>query len=207
MTDQSATEKVDGIVTGKSRWRSCLLTAVIAIFAVILAAIIAVRFFAGSGPKTVKAIPANFPASLVLYRPENVKSIVYYPASEKSKPLSFALLPIQMLSGASPEAKQLADHVEKGVNTFTQTDTVSLTWLNVRAKPDDVLRFYVGSFVQAGMADPQIRQTSDKDVTELKGVGDGLSADLLITTTQATSTVDSLTLVVEYRPAATSTQQ
>ena len=207
MSDQSDSTKVDTLVTGKSRWKSCLLTVVIVILALILAGIIAMKFLAGSGPKEVKAIPANFPSALVLYRPEDVKSIVYYPASEKNKPLAFALSPIQMLSGASPDAKQLAEHMQKGLSTLTQTDTVSLTWLDVPAKTDDVLRFYVGSFVQAGLADPQIRQTAQKDVTELQGQGNGMSVDVLITAKAGASTIDTITLVADYRPAATSTQQ
>lgn len=202
MSDQSISKETDALVTGKSRWRSCLLTVVIVILALILAGIIAIKFLAGSGPKEVKTMPANFPTILVLYRPEDMKSIVYYPASEKGKPLAFALSPIRMLSGTSQEAKQLADHVEKGVSTLTQTDTVSLTWLNVQAKPEDVLRFYVGSLVQAGIANPQVRQTAEKDVTELQGQGNGLTVDVLITAKSASSTIDTITLVVEYRPAA-----
>jgi len=178
------------------------VAAIIVILACVLAGAIAIKFLAGSGPKAVKTIPANFPSILVLYRPEDIKSIVYYPASEKGRPLAFALSPIRMLAGTSEEAKRLSEHMEKGLNTLAQTDTISLTWLDVPAKSEDVLRFYVGALMQAGIADPQVRQTEEKDVTELQGQANGLSVDVLITANSASSTVNSITLVADYVPAA-----
>ncbi|MFA5129378.1 MAG: hypothetical protein WC477_00490 [Patescibacteria group bacterium] len=195
MSDQSV---LDTVRVGRSRGKRVFLIIAIVFVAMIAAYAIAIRFVAGSGPKEVKSIPSNFPSIFVLYRPEEVQNIVYYPASEKQKPLQFALLPIQWLSGSSSEAKKLAENVQKGTGAIGKTDTVSLTWLNMNAKVDDILRFYAGSLRQAGIDSPQVRQTPEKDVTEIKGDADTFSADILIVAHPASSMIDSVTVIVEY---------
>lgn len=202
MKDQSAeTREVDSVIEGRPWWKSCLMITGIAFVVMVLVAVIAVRFFSGSGPRRVRKIPENFPASFAVFRPEEVSSLYLYTSAEKQRPLALATMPLRLLGRFSHQAVTVADQIERGSSVMQNTDTLSLEWWNVKTSVQEVLLFYAGSMMQAGIADPKIRSTEQGDVSEIIGSSPLIGVHLYIVDDPATENVDQITLSVDYPPA------
>jgi hypothetical protein len=79
------------------------------------------------------------------------------------------------------------------------SETITMTWKDVDATADDVLAFYANSMKGAGVTDPQMRQSEEKDVSQIVGVTNtGAKVNLLLIDDKQTPAIDSITLIVEY---------
>lgn len=199
MQDQTPNPKADLEVTGRPWWKACLIVAVVGLIAIFLSSFLVVRFFGGVGPRTMRELPANFPSTLIVYRMGLVKSIVYYPAEEKVKPIRMIMSPVLSAMKFFGQGSGVADSVGGYLNALKRNESVTMTWTDMDAPVDEIVSFYAGSMRTAGVSDPQMRQTDEKDVSELKGVTDqGVTIDVLIVDDKATPKVDTVTVTVEY---------
>lgn len=199
MQDQTPNSQADREITGKPWWKTCLIVSIVAIIALFLASFVVVRFVGGTGPKTMRQLPENFPASFIVYRIGLVKNIVYYPAEEKIKPIRMIMSPVLAVAKFSDQGASFAESVDRYLGAVKKNESVTLSWENVDAPVDEVVAFYAGSMKTAGIADPQMRQTEEKDVSELQGMtNDGVKIDVLIVDQKETPKIDGITVVVEY---------
>lgn len=193
--------EVDSVIEGRPWWKSCLMIAGIGLVVVLLATIVTVRFFSGSGPRRVRKIPENFPVSFAIFQPEETSSIYLYTSEEKQRPLKLATLPLRFLGRVSDQTSVVADQIERGASVMQSADTLSLEWWDVEASVQDVLLFYAGSMMQSGIVDPKIRTTESGDVSEMAGSSDLIGARLYVIDDPTTEKIDQITLSVDYPPA------
>lgn len=199
MQDQTPNPQADREVMGRPWWKTCLIITIVAIVAIFLGSFLIVRLFGGIGPRTMRELPANFPSKFLVYRMGLVKSIVYYPAEEKTKPIRMIMSPVLAAMSFVDKGGTIADSVGGYLNALKKNESVTMTWSDMDASVDEVVSFYAGSMRTAGVTDPQMRQTDEKDVSELKGVADqGVVIDVLIIDDKATPRVDTITVTVEY---------
>jgi hypothetical protein len=203
MQDQTlGNSEVNQEISGKPWWKTCSIVAGVVIVVFLIISFIFIRFVGGSGPQYTNRLPASFPTNFVLYRVGLAKQIVYYAASEKNKPIRLIMTPVRMLAQFTPQGQSFADSMDKFLGVVGQNETVTITWSDVDAKADDVLVFYSGSMRAAGITDPQMRQTAEKDVSQLVGTTNaGTKINVLLVDDPKTPKIDTITVVVEY-PAA-----
>lgn len=203
MNDQSLGETRQGdmktLIEGRPWWKTCLIIAAITLAALIVTGIILFRVFSGSGPRPISELPDSFPPSFVLYRPEAIHDMYYYPASAKQRPFALALVPIKLLAGVSDQARQLSGYVEQGTASLRNTDTVSITWTGLDADAEEVLLFYAGAMKQVGVEEPQIRQSEDGNLSEMVGSTNDVNVNVLVDDRPGTDAIDTISLIVEYR--------
>lgn len=203
MQDQTQNSRVEQEISGKPWWKTCLIVAIVVIVVFFLVSFLFVRFVGGVGPRYTNRLPASFPSDFVLYRVGLVQKILYYPASEKSKPISMIMTPVKLIAGTSEQGKGIADSIDSYLGAVRKNETVTLTWSNVDANAEEVLAFYAGSMRTAGVEDPQMRQTTEKDVSEIVGVTNkGAKIDVLLIDDKNTPKIDAITVIVDY-PAVT----
>ncbi|OGL74192.1 hypothetical protein A3E39_01600 [Candidatus Uhrbacteria bacterium RIFCSPHIGHO2_12_FULL_60_25] len=201
----------DEVVEGRSWWKVCCSGCCLGVIALIVLVVVGVRYASGPGPKAVKRLPDSFPRSLTLYRPEDAKEIIYYPASSKGRiakiitgPLGWfgkaSTLPAvtKLAPGATVEQFQKA--VESQMSRLSDRNSVAIRWSGLDSTPDEILRFYAGSLKQAGIPNPQIRRAADVGSQELTGTSPTLNVSLLILDDPSVSGVDSVSIIVEYPP-------
>lgn len=196
MQDQS---KVNREIMGRPWWKTFLIVCtIILVLTVVISSVISM-FFGGSGPRVTSQLPKTFPTNFVVYRIGLVERIVYYPASEKDKPLRLIMLPVKAVANLVGRGTGVSESMDRFLGAIQNNETVTMTWKDVEASPDEVLAFYVGSMRSAGIIDPQMRQTEEKDVSQIVGVAEnGLRINVLIIDDANTEKVDSITVAVEY---------
>jgi hypothetical protein len=203
MQDQTlGNTQVNQEISGRPWWKTCSIVAGIVLIVFLAVSFIFVRFIGGSGPQYTNRLPADFPTDFVLYRVGLAKQIVYYPASEKNKPIRLLMTPVRLLARMTPQGQSFADSMDRFLGVVGQNETVTITWSGVDAKVDEVVAFYSTSMRAAGVTDPQMRQTEQKDVSQLVGTSaSGTKINVLLVDDPKTPAVDAITVVVEYPPS------
>ena len=116
----------------------------------------------GPGPKTLTALPANFPADIPLYDKDNVENISFIPGTYKDRGTKIAsffpkiilspllLEPANEPASTSPQ-KGLAGYAEgikkmwriiRAPITTDNRDTVQIEWRSMDAEPSFVVGYY-----------------------------------------------------------------
>lgn len=186
----------EDVIEGRPWWKVCCIGCLFMAIVFVIAILIGLRLFTGStSPQTLRSLPASFPQGVVLFRPEQNDSIVYYPASSKNKNFGIITQSVKLFGS---EGDQLSTLLDTGLKSVKDTDTVTIHWSNMDAPADEIIRFYAGAMKQAGVGDPQMKQTSDATVRKMVGLTSRLSLQLLVVDLPDTETVDSITFVVEY---------
>lgn len=202
----------DEVVEGRPWWKICCAGCCLGILAVIVLAFVSFRWLTGPGPERLMTLPDSFPKNFTLYRPEEAREIMYYPASEKGRMMRIVTGPygwFKGLVGRAPAAtfggysatattESLQRAIESQVSAYSDKDTVAVRWSGLQATPDDVLRFYAGSFMQVGI-NPQMRRDENAGLVELAGSSPRLRSSLLMVDDSKIAGIDSLTVIVEYQ--------
>lgn len=199
MQDQS--QSVNGIIVGRPLWKTVLIIGAITFVSLFIVSYFAIRSFSSGGPKRISVLPESFPESFVVYRPEIVKEMYLYSAKDKAKPLALITAPLKMFGAKNPAMSQLSQKMEQGTKSYINYDTVTIVWKDVDASVDDVMRFFAGALIGAGVSDPQVRKTDDGTVYQMIGSGSLLEGDVLIVDRPDVDGVDSITCTIAY-PAA-----
>jgi hypothetical protein len=200
MQDQTlGNSKVNREILGRSRWKTFLIVAVSAVVVLFAVSFLFLRFFGGTGPRTVTKLPKNFPTNFLFYRMGLSNQIVYYPASEKAKPFQLIMAPVKAVASLTGQGDSVAESIDRFLGVVRKNETVTVSWKDVDAKADDVLAYYATALRVAGIADPQMRQTEEKDVSQIIGTSsEGLSVSVLLVDNEGTPLIDTMTVTVEY---------
>lgn len=187
---------MEAAIVGRPWWKVCCMGCLAFIVISLISVYMAIRVFSGTGsPQKLDSLPASFPKDVVVYRPEEVDEIQYYPASSKNKNFNIITEPLKALG---QEGSQLSKLLDSGLKNIKDTDTVTIHWSNVDAPREDVIRFFAGAMKQAGIGNPQMKQTSDAAISNMIGLSADLSLKLLVIDRSETKAIDSMTFVVEY---------
>lgn len=137
--------------------RTCL-TGCGCIVIFIIAIVVGLWLFIGSGPSTLKTVPASFPSDITVYDKDNIDTITFIPGKYKSRGLQIsALVPKIILSplllstnnsASSTENPSIWDLITSPV-TDTR-DTVNIEWRGDDAPPKFFADFYTESLLKAG---------------------------------------------------------
>lgn len=128
---------------------------------VIIAAIIGVRIYLGSGPQTFKILPPGFPSDITVYDPENIETVTYISGKYKNRGIEIAaffpkiiLSPLLLslnkdipsATGTTPIEKQgnYLRNLWKVISTPTgdHRDTYQIEWRNIDADQNFVISYY-----------------------------------------------------------------
>lgn len=204
----------DEIEEGRPWWKVCCAGCCLGVLALAALAFGGLSLATGPGPERVSSLPESFPAALTLFRPEEAREIIYYPASSKNRLARIVLAPIGWLSGfmrrapsrwpfngsatSSPAEESLQTAVAAQVSKFSNADTVAVRWNKLDATTGDIVKFYAGSLIQAGVGTPRLRRDENAGLVELAGSGPALNFSLLLMDDFKLPGIDSLTIIVEY---------
>lgn len=109
------------------------------------------------------------------------------------------MTPVRVLSSMSPNGQSVADSIDRFLGVMSTDETVTMTWADVDANAEEVLAFYAASMRSAGVIDPQMRQTPEKDVSQIVGTTNtGARINILLVDNQTTPKIETITVVVEY---------
>jgi hypothetical protein len=205
----------DEVVSGRPFWKVCCVGCCSGILVIIVLLFASLRFFSGPGPRVIASLPEQFPVELTLYRPEEAREIVYYPAHSKSAVVKLVTGPLDWVrrftpkNGSSELANGLAvtntvafvnDAMRSRLTNAQGYDTVAIRWSDVAASSNEILKFYAGSLKQAGIRSPQMRRDDATGTNEMVGTADGLRVNLLLVDNPKTpNIVDNVSIVVEYK--------
>jgi hypothetical protein len=202
-TDESAMEEA---VQGRSWWKTCCTGCCLGLIVLGVVIFFGFRLLWGSGPRTVTRIPDTFPTQLVLFRPEEVREIMYYPGADKGTatqliagPLAWLEQAISSAGGsASGTAQSIGGNVQSRLRQLEGRDTVAMRWENVNASRDEIIRHYAGALRQVGILSPQMRRDPAGLFDEMTGKTNNLSFSLLVDDDPAKTGIDHVSVVVEY---------
>jgi hypothetical protein len=187
----------DEAIEGRPWWKVCCVGCLGLVILLLVGVFFLLRILPNAGPRSVRELPDDFPADLVLFRPEAAVEILYYPAEDKNRAFRYVTGPLSIF--ARGENAELPKQIEQGLVGVKDFDTVTVHWVNLNAKKDDVLRFYAGAMIQAGIADPQMREQKDgNELVEMLGLSERLNVKVFLNDDPETAVIDSVTVLVEY---------
>lgn len=131
----------------------CLFTLILFIILVV-----SLRFAAGPGPQVLKSVPANFPADIPIYAPDNIEQITYIAGKYKSRSLEIAaffpkLILSPLLVQLNPD-KGTAAAPGQSEPTWKKIwrviiapignhrDTITIQWAALDAEPSFVISYF-----------------------------------------------------------------
>lgn len=159
-----------------------------------LVSVIVIRVLMGPGAVQLSALPPNYPQDMPLYRAQAASSISYLPGDRKRDIANFLALPLrwmQSMTGYTTPFDAYATALEK-------VDSVTVTWFNLAATREEVLRYYNGLARTAHFVD-----TAEYDALtgtdSIVAKRSDASLQLLLQDATSTPGIDQLVITVEYR--------
>lgn len=203
LPDPATTEDV---VQGRSWWKTCCAGCCLGLIVLGVLVFVGFRLAWGSGPRSVTRIPDTFPSQLVLFRPEEVREIIYYPGADKGTatklitgPLGWLESLIQSRGGSTTGTMQsIGGNIQSRLRQLEGRDTVAMRWENVNASRDEIIRHYAGALRQVGIPTPQMRRDPAGLFDEMTGKTSAISFSMLVDDDPAKTGIDSVSVVVEY---------
>lgn len=140
-----------------SHKRACFFGCLFIVF-LIISGIIGLRFYLGSGPEALKAVPKNFPEDIPLYDKSNIEQITFIPGKYKDRGLEIATFIPKIL--LSPLIMRLGDNATGTPNTAEKQsywgglrkiiatplgdhrDTIQIEWSNIDVDYNFVASYY-----------------------------------------------------------------
>jgi hypothetical protein len=136
----------------RSSFKRTCLTGCGCIVFLIGAVVIGVKIFIGSGPSTIKFLPANFPDSIPLYEKDSIEQMTFISGKYKDRSMEIAALfpkvilsPILLtLHRGEITTSTPNDNFWKILTTPVgdTRDTIQIEWRNMDAEPSYVLSYY-----------------------------------------------------------------
>lgn len=197
----------DSIRSGRPWWQICCGGCLLSIFAIFAGGFILLQTIAGPGVTHPSVLPSNYPKDIVPFRLSEAQSISYLEGKSKSKIRETMYAPILLFSKllgrqTGQDVGSLAD-AGRSFDAFgadvQNTDSVTLTWKNVRATREEVLGYYKKTL---GDANPRLETTETSDETEksvyLSGLRVGTMVQLQIQSGSDPQVIDEVVLAVTY---------
>lgn len=148
---QELTKKRHGLL--KACLTSCLI-----IILLFIGAAFALKFSLGPGPKTIKQLPANFPADIPIYDRDNIETMTFVSGRYKNRGVEVAaffpkLILSPLLARLAPDSQnnieQTNDQVSlSGIWKVITTpvvdahDTVEIQWTDLDTAPTFLISYY-----------------------------------------------------------------
>ena len=136
--------------------RACLTGCGCLVF-FIVGAIIIIRLALGSGPETLKTVPANFPADIPIYDKDSIEQITFISGKYKNRGIEIAALfpkiilsPLLMTLDKSSQNNIQTDRATSIKNLWNtisapvsdHRDTVQIEWRKLNADPFFIIGYY-----------------------------------------------------------------
>jgi len=145
---------IEELTKRHSSLRKTCLTGSGCIVLFILAIALVVRIYIGSGPETLKSVPAYFPKDIPSYAPDNIDQITHISGQYKNRSIEIAaivpkiiLSPLFLALNRDPSSTNNS-HSFKNLWQFIATpvgdnrDTVQIEWKDMDADPNFVISYY-----------------------------------------------------------------
>ncbi|KKQ40276.1 MAG: hypothetical protein US58_C0022G0025 [Candidatus Magasanikbacteria bacterium GW2011_GWA2_37_8] len=147
-------------LTRKHSYKRTCFTGCGCIVFFIIAGIVALRFYVGPGPTTLKTIPSQFPADIIVYDPDNIQSITFISGKYKNRGIEIAalfpkiilsplLLTMNKDTGETANStinkeSSLVKNLWKVISAPVgdHRDTIQIEWQNIDAEPSFVVGYY-----------------------------------------------------------------
>jgi hypothetical protein len=196
----------DQVAEGRPWWKICCGGCCLGIVVLFVVIPVLLQFVFRSAPVRVEKLPDTYPKQLILFRPEEAISIMYYPAESKGAVTRLLRAPLALIQripvpesvNSSTSAAQITEAIQTELRRAEGRDTVAIGWRNLNSSRDNILRFYVGALKQAGMPPVQQRRDEARGVDELLSQRGDLRFSLLLTDDPSTVPVEDVSVVVEY---------
>ena len=131
-------------LTKKRSWKGACFTSCALLFLLLIGAVVGIKIYVGAGPESLKTVPPNFPADILIYDKDNIDSITYISARYKERGLGMATILPKLILSPIFYNSQNGDSIGTLKNlwnamsapTTNHTDSVQIEWKNVEADPD-----------------------------------------------------------------------
>ncbi|MBU2613666.1 hypothetical protein KJ925_04410 [Patescibacteria group bacterium] len=184
---------------GRPWWKVCCVGCLVVVVGIIMLIGFAWRGLSGGGPRSLKALPQNFPAVVNLYRIEDAVSIVYLPGSEKNRLMAFVMAPFRMFGRVMISDHQVDqdEGVGSTVSQLQNIDTVTVRWERFAAERATVLNRYLDDFRRNGFRIDILRDDATATDTVIASRED-VRVQLQIQDLADVAGVDSIVVVTDY---------
>ena len=137
-------------LTKKRSWKGACFTSCALLFLLLIGAVVGIKIYVGAGPESLKTVPPNFPADILIYDKDNIDSITYISARYKERGLGMATILPKLILSPIFYNSQNGDSIGTLKNlwnamsapTTNHTDSVQIEWKNVEADPDFIISYY-----------------------------------------------------------------
>jgi len=138
-----------------SFFRACLLSFFLMIL-IIIVIIVGLRISMGPGPKTIRSLPANFPADIPIYDKDNLETITFISGRYKSRGMEIAaffpkIILTPLLIKMNPEENIATGTTKRSLGDFWKVlttpvgdsrDTVQIEWRDLDTSPSFLISYY-----------------------------------------------------------------
>jgi hypothetical protein len=191
----------DEVTEGRPWWKVCCVGCCLGFVVLIVAIVVLVQAATGPGPKPVKSLPSDYPRALV-FRPEEAAQILYYPGSSKGTVAKIVTAPLNWVAGltakSSASSTGVASAIDSRFHQIQGRDTVTITWQNLNASRDEVLRFYAGALKEEGIFSVKTTDPDGTSEIHMTAGDSNLEFDLLIEDNPDQAGIDLLTVRTDY---------
>ena len=194
--------RTEEIEEGRPWWKVCCASCCLGFLAIFVLIFFGARLFWGSGPTTVKQLPDQFPAQLVIFRPEEAKEILYYPGKSKTAATKIVTVPLDWIANviggsATSSVRTVGNAISAQVRRLEGRDSVTIRWEYLPVSRDEILRYYAGALRQAGLSSQTTNPNGTWDV-HLTGSNAIMAFDLIVSDDPGKVGIDAMVIVVDY---------
>lgn len=137
-------------LTKKRSWKGACFTSCALLLVLIIGAGVGIKIYVGAGPQSLKTLPANFPADILVYDKDNIENITYITARYKERGLGMATILPKIILSPIFYNSQNGDNTGALKNLWnavsapapSHTDSIQIEWKNVETDPDFVISYY-----------------------------------------------------------------
>ncbi len=156
--------------------KTCLTGCGCVIF-LIVALVVVVKLFIGSGPTTIKKLPENFPNGITVYEKDSIDTITYIRGTYKNRSMEIAaffpkviLSPLLLQLHPDTTVSSSEGFISANRNFWTllttpvgdSRDTVQIDWENLDAEPSFIVSYYKKELSKKGYEVSEISQDNGR---------------------------------------------
>ncbi|MFA6105045.1 MAG: hypothetical protein WC725_00390 [Patescibacteria group bacterium] len=175
--------------------KTCLTGCGCVIF-LIVGALLALRFFVGTGPSTIKKLPDNFPTAIPVYEKDSIEKITFISGTYKNRSIEIAaffpkvilspmLLQLRRETSTSSSGGFIAANRSFWSLLTTPVgdarDTIQIEWKSIDAEPGFIISYYRKELSKENFTISEVEQNGNTLQFSFES-GDGISGTLLTET-------------------------
>lgn len=207
MTDVSM-KTAEGLHTaprGRPWFSICCIGCIVLLVGFFVASYAFVRVISGPTSRTVRSLPANYPADLPLFRIQDASSIVHAQGKDRGNMMRIIAVPMkffaQFSQSTSSQGQGTSDRFAQVWSGYTDQvqgmDVVTVTWEDLNASREDVLRYYADLFQRVRMENQAMRdEATGTDI--VLATRPSSAIQLRLRDVPETPEIDELVITVDY---------